>query len=388
MTKARVRVLHVLGALSYGGVQTWLRQLMRWMPAAEFELSFCTLGEGAGIFKNEFEARGAKVVECPISSNAWGFRSRFRGVLRNGGYDVVHSHVHLFSGAVLRWAKAEGVPVRIAQSHTSRDDRRNTAARRCYRTLMRSWIQSNATHGLAASQDAAANLFGDNWMRDQRFRVFYCGINLEPFEAPLDRAEVRRKLGLPQEAQVAGHVGQFVPAKNHRFILKIAKETIAKNPEAHFLLAGDGPLRAAVEAEAKSLGLDGRLHFAGARDDIPQLMRGAMDMLVFPSLWEGLPVALLEAQAAGLPSVVSDTIPREIEVASHLMTRMSLSKSPAEWATGVLDALKMQRVEGREAVKSFRNSDFRLEKNAEILSRIYAGLPGGEAHAAKAAGSA
>ena len=220
---------------------------------------------------------------CPIGRNLWSFRKRFRGILRRGKYDIVHSHVTLFSGVVLRWAKAEGVPVRIAHSHTSRDDRSDTLARRCYRKLMKSWIAQNATHGLAASRLCAAELFGRGWEKDGRFRVLHCGIDLRPFGEPIVREEVRRELGIPLDAIVVGHVGRFVPAKNHRFLLEIAGEISKMRPHIHFLFVGDGPLRPEIETRAGAMGFNGNMHFTGSRTDVPRVMRGGMDVL-HPSL--------------------------------------------------------------------------------------------------------
>jgi len=374
MKQTPIRVLHTLGALNPGGVETWLRQILKCMgPGIEFSL--CTLGSQPGMFKDEVEKLGVKVLRCPKSTNLWSVGRRFRKILRDGGYDVVHSHVHLFSGFLLRWANAEGVPIRIAHSHTTRDDRPDTPPRRHYCKLMKSWIRSYATHGLAASEHAAAALFGEQWKSDKRFRVFYNGIDLLPFQENLVRDNVRGEFGLSPDVPVVGHVGRFVPAKNHRFLLTIADELIRQRPDLQFLFIGDGPLRCEMEAQSRSMGLASNVQFVGSRNDVPRLMRGAMDAFIFPSLWEGLPIALLEAQAAGLRCVFSDNITREIELLPAQMTRMSLSRSPGEWAAATLKTLQLHRIDNRDAVKGFIGTDFSLQRNRSILSEIYAGIP-------------
>jgi glycosyltransferase involved in cell wall biosynthesis len=354
----------------------WLLNVLRHIDRDRFQLDFCTFGSQPGLHAGEAEKLGSKILRCPKGSNPWEFRSRFRRVLREGGYDVVHSHVHLFSGAILRWANAEDVPVRIAHSHTSRDDKPNTLARRCYRRLMRSWIDRYATHGLAASQPVAAQLFGEDWRTDKRFQVLHCGIDLHPFEGPITRAEVRAELGIPADATVVGHVGRFVPAKNHHFLLEIAREISTKRPDIHFLLVGDGPLRAEIEARAAAMGFNGNMHFAGNRNDVPRLMRGGMDVFVFPSLWEGLPVTLIEAQAAGLPCVVSDMVTDEASVLPGKSTRLSPSAKSGEWAASALDSLNRGKLKEESTALAIGRTDFSVDRSASFLSELYVGVVG------------
>lgn len=373
MKRKAVRALHTLGAFNPGGVETWLRQIVKHIGHERIEFDFCTFAPQPGIYDEEMEKLGAKVIRCPKTSNLLSFRQRFRRILRDGSYDAVHSHVHLFSGTILRWANVEGVPIRIAHSHTARDDRAYTLPRRQYCRLMKSWIQSYATHGLAASRDAAAALFGEEWQSDKRFRVLHYGIDLLPLKESVVKDDVRHELGLPPGAPVVGHVGRFVPAKNHRFILKIAAELIRQRPNLQLLLVGDGQLRGETEAEARSKGLLSNIHFAGSRTDILRLMRGAMDAFVFPSLWEGLPLTLLEAQAAGLPCVISDSVTPEIEILSGQMIRMSLARSAGDWAAVTLAALQKNRLDGDDALKGFMATDFCLQRNSSILLELYTG---------------
>jgi glycosyltransferase involved in cell wall biosynthesis len=370
MAQTHLRVLHALGSLDPGGVEMWLLNVARHIDRDRFQFDFCTFGSQPGLQAVEAEKLGSKVLRCPKGSNPWKFRNRFRRILREGGYDVAHSHVHLFSGAILRWANAEGVPVRIAHSHTSQDDQPDTRVRRYYRWLMNSWIDRYATHGLAASDLAAAQLFGEDWQRDGRIQVVHCGIDLRPFEEPITREEVRAELGIPHDASVVGHVGRFVPAKNHRFFLDVAREIVKLRPDTHFLLVGDGPLRPDIEEQARALGFNGNMHFAGSRTDVPRLMCSGMDVFVFPSVWEGLPMTLIEAQAAGLPCIVSDNITEEASVVPGQSTRISLSAGPTEWAARALGALSKKR---EWAAQTVGRTDFSVNRSASLLSNLYVG---------------
>jgi glycosyltransferase involved in cell wall biosynthesis len=263
MTQRQIRILHMLGTMNPGGVETWLMHALRNIDRNTFHMDFCTFGTEAGLYAGEADELGSIVLRCSKSANLWSFRRRFRRILREGSYQIAHSHVHLFSGALLRWAKAEGVPIRIAHSHNTSDGRPNTGMRRFYRRLMKSWIDRYATHGLAASSAAAVALFRENWQADGRFRVLHCGIDLHPFQEPVDRRKVLKELGIPADALVVGHVGRFDPQKNHRFLLDVARETLKRRPDVHFLLVCDGPLRVEIEALARGDGPVGQNSLCG-----------------------------------------------------------------------------------------------------------------------------
>jgi glycosyltransferase involved in cell wall biosynthesis len=358
-----------------GGVESWLLNLWRNIDRERFQFDFCTFGRHAGLYAPEVEKLGAHVLRCPKGRNVLAFARRFRRILREGHYDVVHSHVHLFSGAVLRWAAAEGVPTRIVHSHTSQDDRPNTLARRGYRRVMRSWIDSYSTHGLAASKLAAPGLFGENWEADGRFRVLYYGIDLSPFAEVVDRDSVRRDMGIPPDAPVVGHVGRFVPPKNHQFLLDVAREILNRRSDIHFLLAGDGPLRPEMEARAAELGLSAHVHFTRTRTDIPRLLRGAMDAFVFPSSQEGLGLSVVEAQAAGLHCVVSDAVPADVAALPDSVEFLPLSGGSALWARRVLARLDMPRPDTDSVMRKLAQSRFSMADSIGGLIRIYmAGL--------------
>jgi glycosyltransferase involved in cell wall biosynthesis len=366
-----VRVLHGLGTMNPGGVETWLMHVLRNIDRERFQLDICTFGNQPGMYAPDVEKLGGRILRCPKDANLVSFSRRFRQILRDGKYEVLHSHVHLFSGALLRWAESEGVPIRIVHSHTNRDDRPNTPLRAYYRRLMKSWIDRYATHGLAASRLAARQLLGSDWESDGRFRVLYYGIDLAPFQGPVSREEVRAELGIPLGAPVVGHVGRFVPAKNHRCLLEIAEEILKRRPDVHFLLVGDGPLRPEIEAKASTKGFAKRMHFAGSRTDVPRLMRGGMDVFVFPSLWEGLPIAVIEAQAAGLHCVVSSNVPDEITVSKESVDFLALSGDASCWATQVIRWLDAPRPSAAQMIDIISQSQFAIRQSVQKLTCIY-----------------
>jgi glycosyltransferase involved in cell wall biosynthesis len=236
---------------------------------------------------------------------------------------------------------------------------------------MRAAIQKHATAGLACSAEAAQFLFGPQWRSDLRFRVFHCGINLEPFRSAALREEARRELGIPADAPVVGHVGQFIERKNHAFLLKVALEVLKLRPEVRFLMVGDGPLRPQIESMARASGIEKNVIFTGQRSDIPRLMLSAMDVFAFPSIEEGLPIALTEAQAAGLRSLSSAAITFEAGVVPGAVEYLSLSEGPKPWAAHLLRMLESGSVERERALCTLEQSDFNIHQSCSELTRMY-----------------
>ena len=181
------------------------------------------------------------------------------------------------------------------------------------------------------------------------------------------REDVRRRLKLPEEALVLGHVGRFMPQKNHEFLLDVFSAAAKKEANARLLLIGDGDLRAKIEAKAQQLGLSDRVIFTGVRADVPDLLQ-AMDLFVLPSLYEGLPVTLVEAQASGLPCVISDRVSNECMVTRGLVTEMRLSDTPEQWAEHILSCRNAERTDRYEEVSA---SDYDIVDSAKRLEDFY-----------------
>jgi len=238
---------------------------------------------------------------------------------------------------------------------------------------MRHWIDAAATDGLAASGQAAVDLFGPDWGANARYRTLFCGIDLVPFAQPICRDAVRTEFHIPRDAFVIGHVGRFTEQKNHAFLLDVAAEVARRDANARFLLVGEGELRPAMMARAAALGLGEHAIFAGSRADVPRLMRGAMDAFLFPSRYEGLGLVLVEAQAAGLPCAIADVVPGEADIVPPLMHRLSLRQSARQWADALLairDAASA--ITQPDALAIARATPFDVRTSWTALERVYA----------------
>jgi glycosyltransferase involved in cell wall biosynthesis len=370
-----INILQVVGRMNRGGAETWLMHVLRHIDRERFHVHFLAHSAGEGAYDSEIRALGSRVLHGPNPHQPVAYARHFTGILRGQDpYHVVHSHVNHFSGYHAWLAHRSGVPVRIAHSHE--DSRRlQTNARllrRAYLRVSKRWIRQHATVGLAPSEKAALSLFGPQWADDPRRRVFYCGIDLSPFRDCIDKAMIRHELGIPGDAIVLGHVGSFSEPKNHSFLVQIAAEVNRRVPDMRLLLVGDGPLRPAIERQVVDLGLEGKVIFAGPRSDVPELMRGAMDVFVMPSHHEGLPLAGIETQAAGLPAVISDVITTELDVVPDLIRRAALSQPASAWAETILAARALPTTPQRDALRAIEQTPFNIERSVTELEKIYA----------------
>jgi glycosyltransferase involved in cell wall biosynthesis len=371
---SRKRVLHVLGAMNRGGVETWLMHVLRRLQRDRVRMDFLVHTEREAEYDAEILALGSKILACPDPRNPLLYSKRFLQLVRsNGPYDVLHSHVHHHSGVVLWLGRRAGIPVRIAHSHNDLSSlaARATALRKGYLSLSQWLISVNCTQGLAASAPAARDLFGPRWPRDGRIQVLHCGVDLDPFRLQLDRDSVRAEFGFGPEHIVFGHTGRFEAQKNHAFLAEIASEIVKREPRARFLFVGDGPLRPAIERQFRSSGIGEYAVFAGLRPDVPRLAAGVMDGFLFPSLYEGLGLALIEAQAAGLPSTISDTVPAEATVIPKLVRPLSLKDPSSVWAECALQ----HRERAGNALMEMERSSFGIAASVGGLMRVYGVAP-------------
>jgi glycosyltransferase involved in cell wall biosynthesis len=370
-----IRILHVVGGMARGGIETWLMQILRHIDRDRFQMDFLVHTDRACAYDDEIRALGSQIIPCLYPSRPWIYASNFKRILREyDSYDIVHSHVHYFSGYVLRLAQQAGVPVRIAHNHTdtSSIDAKAGLYRRLYHTLSKWLVARHATFGLGGSRQSASVMFGTAWEADPRWQVLDYGIDLSPFGDPVNPLAVRAELGIPPDAIVIGHVGRFVKVKNHAFLIDIAAEVVKREPNVRLLLVGEGPLRPGIEQKVAQMGLSDRVIFAGVRSDVPHLMLAAMDIFLLPSLYEGRPLVLIESQAAGLPCIFSDVITKEVEAIDPLVQRLSLSQPASVWAEAIL-ATKTTKpgISQSEALRLIEQSSFNILASAKELAKIY-----------------
>ena len=366
-----LRILHVFGRMNRGGAELRTLDVMRHIDRGRYEFEFCCTSGLEGELDGEIARLGGVVHYTAIDRR---FAGRFRKLLRERRFDVVHSHVHYFSGYILRLAAREGVPGRIAHFRSTSDGHANSLRRVLQRLLMRHWLDRFATRILGVSRASLQCAWGDAWERDPRCTVVYNGIDAGAFAAPADPAGVRREFGIPAGSPLCVHVGRMDAAKNHARLLRIFEHVLGVRSDCYLILAGggDSAVEEKVRADAASLGISSQVIFAGTRGDVPRLL-GAADLMIFPSSREGLPGAVLEAAAAGAPVLASD-LPGIVEIAERLaqVRCLSLSQPDDVWAAAAIDMIARGGAAGAAATP-FERTPFALGACLQTIESIYKG---------------
>jgi glycosyltransferase involved in cell wall biosynthesis len=386
-----IRILHVFGRMGRGGAETWILNVLRHDPAwrARFQLDFLVHETRAGELDDELRDLGSRIIVAPYPRHPVRYPVALAAALRSGRpapYDIVHSHVGFFSGWVLALATALGARGRIAHSHNDFSREQPSPRRALYQRAMRVGLHGGATCGLGCSVPACSSLFGPDWQARGKYEVLHYGYDFDRLSGidPDVRAATRRSLGLGERDFVIGHIGHFQRQKNHEFIVELAAAGRARGRDHRFVLVGEGALRPAVEQAIAARGLGDRLVLTGLRSDIPALL-SSFDMMILPSRWEGLGIVVLEAQAAGLPCLLSDRVPEEATVIESLITRRALDVT--RWLDAIDDIAAGRAASGAAQgvahgaagpaparagyLAAMRASRFSLARNVDRLAEIY-----------------
>jgi glycosyltransferase involved in cell wall biosynthesis len=375
MPTHRRRILHVLDSMERGGIAAWLMTVLRHMSRDRFQMDFLVHTDKACAYDDEARDLGARIISCRQHKNFLSYASRFSNILQEyGPYDVLHGHCHRFTGLNLLLARRAGIPIRIAHSHNDLRSLESdwSTARRVYHRMMDRLLSRYATIGLAASKMAAEDLFGPNWKTDPRSRILFCGIDFTPFRKKFHRNNLMAELGLDPDCKVIAHVGRFTHQKNFPFILEVFSHLLKKGPQSRLIFIGDGPLEETVKQQVAHVGLIKEVTFLGSRPDVPKLLLGITDLFLFPSLHEGLGLALVEAQAAGVQCLISNNIPEEADIVPALIRRLPLSLAASEWAEEALALLKRDSpVSSSEALGLVERSPINIENSLKQLEAVY-----------------
>lgn len=301
-TNRPIRILHVLQALNRGGVETWLMDLLRHLDPSRIHFDFMVHVSAPAAYDDEIRSRGSHIYPCLGIRRPIAYARNFQRILReHGPYDVIHSHVYLYSGFILWLARKNRIPIRIAHIYPHVDHKKHLWYRPAARFIAGKMIQRNATR-LLADSGMSLSAFQDSFPCPAlKPEVIYPCSDLTPFSKIIDRTEIRRELGLPLDKTLVVFVARFSPHKNHRQIIRLAARM--SDLPVHFVMAGShGEMREEIQNAANKLANATVLHNL---PDISRLLL-ASDIFFCPSLNEGFGRVVVEAAAAGLPVVSSD----------------------------------------------------------------------------------
>lgn len=383
-----LRVLQVLGGLGMGGAETWLMELLRnWAKDGNVQMDILLTGGETDTFDDEAMALGANLHYLRYGRvHLLGFAAGFRRLLAQRPYDAIHDHCDYAAG--WRFALGVGVlpPVRVSHVHNPwlhiKANYAVSPSRRLTATSGKALVEARATHVCGTSAEILHRYgFEPDQPGRPRVEVVHCGFEVDRFNAPreFDRARVLAEFGWPAETKLVLFVGrldralEFNHPQNHKnswLALNIVREAHMRDPAIRLIVAGTGPSQDAILNQIRDWGLAEQLRLPGIRQDIGSLMRAA-DVLLFPSAQEGLGMVAVEAQAAGLPVLASQAVPREAIVLPDLYRDLPLSAPIEVWAQTLIEIAGRPRIDLVRCRTALEATDFSIINSARRLERIY-----------------
>lgn len=338
----RFKVCHVIGNFVNGGVESVLLRYLPFFDKNKFEIHIVAHGvEVASCLQSFVDLGCITHIITPKRVSLIRNIAELYNLFSSEKYDVVHSHLTEWACAPLFAAARAGVPIRINHSHMVEYP---AGIRKIYYKARFMLGKKYSTHYFACGESAARYLFGNEAYENGVVNIVPNAFNVSDYRFNKDaRLKVRNDLCIDDETYVIGHVGRFERQKNHELLLDLFSEFHSNNPNSVLLLVGDGSLRCEMQNKIEELDLVNSVNLLGVRDDLPELY-SSFDLFVFPSLYEGLGIVLLEAQMAGLPVVASSEVPIEADVGGNLTT-LSVKEAPAQWAKVCQDKIMDKRVE-------------------------------------------
>lgn len=342
-----IRILHVLGLLDRGGAESVIMELYRHIDRSKVQFDFVVHTSRKCEYNDEIVSMGGRIFSLPpiTPKSMISYKKAWTSLLsEHQEWKIIHGHVRSTASIYLRVAKKMG-RFTIAHSHS-------TSSGKGIYAIAKNFLQKKiiADYYFACSKKAGEWLFGKRINNCSNYSILPNAIDTEKFKFDKKtRDSIRQDLNCCG-AIILGHVGSFYDVKNHSFLLDIFYE-FQKHYDSKLLLVGDGTLKSIIEAKAKEMGIYEKILFLGVRDDVNRILQ-AMDVFVFPSKYEGLPVAVVEAQTAGLACVISDRVPNDVILTNGLVTSLSLDLSAREWTEHIISRLGEERINRVDEVKS------------------------------------
>lgn len=355
-----IRVLQIVTYMGRGGLETMIMNYYRNIDRNKVQFDFLVHRQEEADYDKEIVALGGKIYHIPmLNPFSKSYFNALDSFFKEHKYDIVHCHLDCMSAYPLKIAQKNGVRVRIAHSHNKSQDKNLKYPIKLYSKRL---IPKYATHLLSCGKEA-----GDWMFNGKPYTILNNAIDAQSYRFDKQiREEMREQLGFNQEDFVIGHVGRFNPQKNHNFIIDVFNFVHKKNTAAKLVLVGTGDGQKAIKEKVESLALSDSVLFLGNRTDVNKILQ-AMDVFLFPSLYEGLPLSIIEAQAAGLPCVISDNVPPEC-IVTDLIEAASLDDALAKWEIVITSQKSVKRKDTYELIKK---SGFDVKSNVLVLEKMY-----------------
>ncbi len=355
-----IRILHIVTYMGRGGLETMLMNYYRNIDRSKVQFDFLVHRDFEADYDGEILSMGGRIYRLPrLNPFSKEYLNRLdKFFAEHKEYDVVHSHLDCMAGIPLKYAKKHGVSFRIAHAHSSNQTK---DIKYLLKLIYKKNICKYANKLFACGQDAGLWMFGTD-----NFSILNNAIDVQRYVFNLDiRNKIREELGIGPDSLVVGHVGRFSAPKNHEYLINVFYELQKKNDKAVLLLVGDGELRNKIQRQVQQLDITDKVIFTGVRADVCDLLQ-AMDVFVFPSIYEGLPVSIIEAQASGLPCLISEKVPIECKITDNVY-QIDLNDD-IEWVKHIEMCAELQR---ENTYSEICSAGYDIKQNAKELENTY-----------------
>lgn len=368
MQKNPVRVLHVLGTTNLGGAESRVMELYRAMDKSKIQFDFLVHTDKEGYYDKEIQSLGGRIYNVPRFrvTNYFAYKKALKNFFKKHyKYAAVHGHMTSTASIYLPIAKKAGIPVTIAHARSAGVDK---GIKGVVTRIVRYTLKNKTDYCFTCSAEAGRAVYGKRWVKLGRVWTIPNAIDAERFQFnEMVRRQVREELGVTGKF-VIGHVGRFGFMKNHAYLVDIFDEVCKRQEDAVLVLIGTGGLEDTIKAKVKALGLEKKVYFLGNCLDVERYYQ-AFDYFVFPSVFEGLPGSVVEAQAAGLHCLISNKVTREVAL-TELVSFRGIEESAVSWAEEIL-ANKDQAFVRKDMRAAIAGKHFDVKQQAAEMEEFY-----------------
>lgn len=362
-------VAQIMGKWFGGGVEAIIMNYYRNIDRSKVQFDFICDEDSTNIPYDEIKKLGGRVIICPPYQKIFEYERFLIDLFKKNNYKIVHSNINALSVFPLRVAKKAGVPIRIAHSHSTTN--KKEWKKNLMKQALRPFSKKYATDYFACSELAGRWLFGDKTFEQGKVTIINNAIDLDKFKYDEKiRKEKRKELNINDDTLVVGHIGRFVAQKNHTFLIDVFNELHKKEKNSILLLIGQGPLMDEVKQKVETLGISESVKFLGQRDDVNELYQ-VFDVFLLPSLYEGLPVVGVEAQATGNLCILSNSMTQETKILDTTKF-ISLDMKTEEWVSIILD--NYSKFKKHDTTDEITKNNFNIKKKTSELENKYVEL--------------
>lgn len=366
-----LRVAHIIGKWVGGGVEAVVMNYYRNINKNEIQFDFICDEDSTNIPYEEINSLGGKVILIPPYQKVFKYQKELKRVLEEGNYKIVHSHINALSVFPLKAAKKAGVPIRIAHSHSTTN--KKEWKKNFLKSILKPFSKVYATNYFCCTEHAGRWLFGNKEFDKGNVYIINNAIDIEKFKFNENiRIKKRAELGISKDITVYGHIGRFVDQKNHKFLIEVFSEIHKLNKNTKLIMVGKGPLEDDIKKQIKELNIEDDVLMLGQRLDANELYQ-VFDVFLFPSLYEGLGMVLVEAQASGCYCIASTCVPKVAKM-TDLVEFESLD-STYEWVK-LAESINNKKCNRAIFSNIITKKGYNIKNEVKSLEEIYINLRG------------